>query len=126
VTKVWEKATNSGWHEKPIWVHGDISAGNLLFREGRLSGVIDFGQLAVGDPACDLAIAWTLFHSESRAIFHRTLQLDSDTWNRGKAWALWKALVTAAGFTDPNNAESRQYWRILDAILEDERNEKGS
>jgi aminoglycoside phosphotransferase (APT) family kinase protein len=91
MTKVWEEALNSRWHEKPVWVHGDISAGNLLVRDGRLSGVIDFGQLTVGDPACDLAIAWTL----------------------------WKALVTAAGFTDPNNSESRQCWRIIDAILAD-------
>lgn len=120
-TRIWKEALNSTWHKKPVWVHGDISVGNLLVRNGRLSGVIDFGQLAVGDPACDLAIAWTLFYGESREMFRRMIALDSDTWNRGKAWTLWKALVTAAGFTDPNNTESRECWRIIDAILTDDK-----
>lgn len=121
VIKIWEEALSSEWCQKPVWVHGDISAGNLLVKDGCLSDVIDFGQLAVGDPACDFAIAWTLFYGESRKMFRRVLQLDSETWNRGKAWALWKALVTAAGFTDPNNSESRQCWRIIDAILADDK-----
>lgn len=88
-------------------------------RNGKLSGIIDFGQLAVGDPACDLAIAWTLFHDQSREAFRSALQLDPETWKRGKGWALWKALVTAAGFTDPNNFESRQCLHIINAILKD-------
>lgn len=121
--EIWKEALKSTWRGKPVWVHGDISAGNLLVQEGRLSAVIDFGQLAVGDPACDLAIAWTLFHGKSQDVFRKILQLDPGTWNRGKAWALWKALVTAAGFTDPDNAESRQCWRIIDAILKDDRHE---
>lgn len=66
VIKIWEEAFKSEWRQKSVWVHGDISAGNLLVRDGRLFGVIDFGQLTVGDPACDLAIAWTLFQGESR------------------------------------------------------------
>ena len=42
-----------------VWVHGDFAAGNLLVKKGALCGVIDFGQLAAGDPACDLAVACT-------------------------------------------------------------------
>lgn len=114
---VWEGALATSWEEAPVWVHGDISVGNLLVQEGRLSAVIDFGQLAVGDPACDLAIAWTFFKGESREAFRAHLPLDSATWTRGKAWTLWKALITAAGFTNPNNAESAQCWRILDDLL---------
>lgn len=118
-TVIWEKALESTWQGNPVWVHGDISAGNLLVQKGQLFAVIDFGQLAVGDPACDLAIAWTLFDPKSREVFRRTLEVDPNTWMRGKAWALWKALITAADFSNPNNAESKQCWRIIEIILED-------
>ncbi len=49
-TEVWEAARSTSWKHPPIWVHGDISAGNLLVCDGKLSAVIDFGQLAIGDP----------------------------------------------------------------------------
>ncbi len=71
-TEIWNAALNATWHGKPVWVHGDVSLGNLLVREGRLSAVIDFGILGVGDPACDLAIAWTLFQGDSREAFRAT------------------------------------------------------
>ncbi len=116
-TKIWETGLAPTWRGTPVWIHGDISAGNLLIKEGELSAVIDFGQLGVGDPACDLAIAWTLFTGESREVFQNTLALDVDTWCRGRAWTLWKALITAAGFTNPNNVESKQCWRVIEEVL---------
>ena len=117
--KVWEGALATNWQGSPVWVHGDISAGNLLVQDGHLNAVIDFGQLAVGDPACDLAIAWTLFSGKSREVFRANLPLDGGTWARGAAWALWKALIAAAGFTNPNNFESEQSWRIIGDMLAD-------
>ncbi len=116
---VWEVALSTSWENPPVWVHGDISAGNLLVKAGKLCAVIDFGQLAVGDPACDLAINWTLFHGKSREIFQRMLSFDKDTWARARGWILWKALIVAAGFTNPNNAESSQCWRIIAEVLAD-------
>ena len=118
---LWEKALVTTWQGLPVWIHGDISSGNLLVQEGKLSAVIDFGQLAVGDPACDLAIAWTLFSGESRETFRETLKLDEETWARGRAWTLWKALVVAANFTNPGNSESAQCWHIIDEVLADHR-----
>ncbi len=117
-THVWETALATDWNQSPVWVHGDISTGNLLVKNGQLSAVIDFGQLCVGDPACDLAIAWTLFKDNSRKAFQASLKLDTDTWARGRAWTLWKALICAAGL-DPNNAETTQYWMIIDEVLLD-------
>jgi aminoglycoside phosphotransferase (APT) family kinase protein len=116
---VWEVALSTSWKNPPVWVHGDISAGNLLVKAGKLCAVIDFGQLAVGDPACDLAINWTLFHGKSRETFQRILSLDKDTWARARGWTLWKALAVAAGFTNPNNTESSQCRRIIDELLAD-------
>ena len=116
---VWETALATYWDQPPVWVHGDISVGNLLVERGRLCAVIDFGQLTVGDPACDLVMTWTSFQGKSREAFRKVLSLDAGTWARARGWALWKALVTAAGFTNPNNAESKQCWRIIDEVLAD-------
>jgi aminoglycoside phosphotransferase (APT) family kinase protein len=116
-TAVWEAALSTSWTNPPVWVHGDISAGNLLVKQGKLCAVIDFGQLAIGDPACDLAINWTLFHGKSREAFQRMLSFDKGTWARARGWTLWKAMVVAAGFTNPNNTESSQCWRIIDELL---------
>ena len=77
------------------------------------------GECAVGDPACDLAIAWTLFEGESRAAFRRALPLDEATWMRGRGWALWKALITLAnpeGYDPPGMPPSRE---VLERVLAD-------
>ncbi len=94
---VWDTATNSTWEGDPVWFHGDVAVGNLLVRDDRLAAVIDFGTCGVGDPACDLVIAWTLFEGDSRAAFRRTVDLDAGTWARARGWALWKALITLVG-----------------------------
>ncbi len=91
---VWDAALATAWDRPAVWVHGDISNSNLLVNDGRLSAVLDFGCSAVGDPACDLAIAWTFFAGKSRQAFRDALRLDADTWARGRGWALWKALIT--------------------------------
>lgn len=91
---IWTTALATKWEKKTVWVHGDIAVGNLLVNDGHLSGVIDFGILGTGDPACDLVIAWTFFDSKSRKAFKEEMGLDDTTWQRGKGWALWKALIT--------------------------------
>lgn len=93
--------------------------GNLLVEDGKLSAVIDFGQLAIGDPACDLVIAWTLFKDSSREAFRNTLKLDKATWARARSWALWKALCWAFP------GEKRIDWRVVDQILADHKEEYG-
>ncbi|PHV10090.1 aminoglycoside phosphotransferase family protein [Chitinimonas sp. BJB300] len=118
-TLVWDTALASKWDRPPVWVHGDIAVGNLLVKEGKLSAVIDFGQLCIGDPACDLAIAWTLFDSRSREVFRSVLPLDAGTWDRGRAWALWKALVVAADLVETNAVEMRHCWHTIQEILSD-------
>lgn len=94
MTAVWNKALASTLDRPPVWVHGDIAIGNLLVDKGQLCAVIDFGQLGVGDPACDLAIAWTFFKGKSREAFHAALPLDNATWERARGWVLWKTLCT--------------------------------
>lgn len=95
---VWEDALRAErWKRPPVWAHGDLLAGNLLVRDGRLAAVIDFAGLGVGDPACDLMIAWGLFSGASRAAFREALRdgmgLDEATWARGRGHALYHAAI---------------------------------
>ncbi|BCJ33884.1 hypothetical protein Athai_13870 [Actinocatenispora thailandica] len=54
-TAVWEAALAApAWGGSPLWIHGDPFPSNLLATHGRLTGVIDFGLLGLGDPACDM------------------------------------------------------------------------
>jgi len=110
-TQVWEAALATEWRQALVWVHGDVAGSNLLVVGGRLSAVIDFGCSAVGDPACDLAIAWTFLFADSREAFRDRLGLDRGTWARGRGWALWKALITLAN--DGAGAAAERFgWRI--------------
>ncbi|MGO4727692.1 MULTISPECIES: aminoglycoside phosphotransferase family protein [unclassified Inquilinus] len=120
-TAVWDAALAATWHGDPVWFHGDISVGNLLVQDGRLSAVIDFGTSGVGDPACDLVIAWTRFDGDSRAAFRAALPSDPATWARGRGWALWKALIVYAQLpgTTPDPVEAEKSRRVIDAVLED-------
>jgi aminoglycoside phosphotransferase (APT) family kinase protein len=94
---VWEAALANPAAASPVWVHGDVTGTNLLVRDGRLAGVLDFGCSAVGDPACDLTIAWTFFAGESRDRFVRSVPVEPSAWARARGWALWKALLHLDG-----------------------------
>lgn len=94
--EIWEGALKSHWQGRPVWVHGDLAEGNLLMQDGRFSAVIDFGSSGVGDPASDLIIAWNVLDAQSRAVFRQALPLDAETWQRGRGWALWKAMIVLA------------------------------
>lgn len=95
VAAMWGAALSTRWAGPPVWFHGDVAPGNLLLDDaGRLAAVIDFGQFGVGDPACDLTIAWTLLRGRARNAFRTAVAVDEPTWVRGRGWALWKALST--------------------------------
>jgi aminoglycoside phosphotransferase (APT) family kinase protein len=93
-TAVWERALAATWRGRPVWFHGDITAANLLVDGGKLTAVIDFGTCGIGDPACDLTLAWTMLSGDGREAFRRIVDADTATWARARGWALWKALVT--------------------------------
>ncbi|MBN6033783.1 aminoglycoside phosphotransferase family protein [Amycolatopsis sp. 195334CR] len=91
--EIWATALESHWDGPDRWFHGDVAPGNLLVEDGHLAAVIDFGTCGVGDPSCDLAIAWTLLTADGRQRFRERLAVDEETWARGRGWALWKALA---------------------------------
>jgi aminoglycoside phosphotransferase (APT) family kinase protein len=119
-TRVWQAALETTWHGPPVWVHGDVASGNLLIKDGRLSAVIDFGCSSIGDPACDLVMAWTFFSGASREAFKATLGLDAATWARARGWALWKALITPAEYIDSNPVRSAEARHVIAEVLADQ------
>lgn len=118
-TAVWETALAAPWHGPQVWFHGDVAVNNVLVRDGKLSAVIDFGCSGVGDPACDTVIAWTLFRGTSRAAFRAGLPLDAATWQRGRGWALWKALLIFEQERAHNPAQAAEARRVIDELLAD-------
>ncbi len=116
----WEESLNAPPGDgEEVWVHGDLLPGNLLVAEGRLSAVIDFGCLNVGDPACDLLPAWNLFTGGSRRRFRSELGVDEASWLRGRGWALCQAVSALPYYWDTNPGMIRQAARALTHVLED-------
>jgi len=121
-TAAWEAALQvSAWQGSPVWIHGDLQSGNLLAVRGRLSAVIDFGCLGVGDPACDLMVAWTLFSAHTRAVFRTVLAVDDATWARGRGWALYFGLVALPYYRETNPVLAHIARYALDEVLADHR-----
>ncbi|MBF4584090.1 aminoglycoside phosphotransferase family protein [Curtobacterium sp. VKM Ac-2865] len=116
--QVWDAACASSWQGPGVWFHGDVAATNLLVDGGgRLSALIDFGTCGVGDPACDLVLAWTFLDHTGRRVFRDAVRLDADTWARGRGWSLWKALIMLAGSAGPGDSATWQ--AVLAATLAD-------
>ncbi len=114
----WEAALQSpAWNSPPVWIHGDLQSGNLLAQQGRLSAVIDFGGLGVGDPACDLQVAWNFLSSETRAVLRSALSVDDATWARGRGWALSVGLIALPYYQDTNPILAGISRRAIDEVL---------
>lgn len=121
VTSLWDKLSNiPTWNKNPVWIHGDFLPGNILVQNNRLNAVIDFSDVGIGDPACDLIIAWSLFKPHSRKIFRNNLEnIDDDTWQRGKGWALSIALIMLPYYKYSNPALASLATRIIENVLND-------
>lgn len=115
---IWEDSLRApSWSGPPTWIHGDLNAGNLIMRDGRLVGVIDFGSLAVGDPACDLLAAWYALPAVARPIFRAALEADDASWSRGRGWALSMALIALPYYRDSNPAMVTNALRVIADVL---------
>lgn len=120
VTAVWEAALAApAWEGPPVWVHGDLAVGNVLAVNGRLSAVIDFGTLAVGDPAVDLLPAWKLLPAPGRSVFRAALNVDDAIWARGRGWALAASLPVPDDPYFADLARVRVAVRHLDELIAD-------
>ena len=117
-TAVWEETLRApGWDGPPVWLHADLMPGNLLVAGGRLTAVIDFGCLGVGDPACDLFPAWNLLPSDAREVFRRALAVDDATWIRGRGRTLSQALIALPYYRSTNPAMADNARHVIQAVL---------
>jgi aminoglycoside phosphotransferase (APT) family kinase protein len=118
---VWHNLSNTPlWNKAPVWLHGDLLPGNILIQNNRLNAVIDFADIGMGDPACDLIIAWSLLNPSSRELFKSHLDhIDQATWERGKGWALSIALIILPYYKHSNPALVAIAERMLEQILKE-------
>jgi aminoglycoside phosphotransferase (APT) family kinase protein len=118
VTDAWDAALAAPvWHGPAVWVHGDLTPGNVIVERGRLSAVIDFGALGVGDPAVDLLPAWNLFPVRVREVYRAALGVDDATWQRGRGWALSVALVALPYYRHTNPAITAASRLVIDQVI---------
>jgi aminoglycoside phosphotransferase (APT) family kinase protein len=95
VRAVWEDALAAPeWTKPRLWLHADLHPANVLTADGAFCGVIDFGDLCAGDPACDLAAAWILLPDGAVDRFHDACRPvpDAATRRRARGWAVLRAL----------------------------------
>lgn len=121
VTAAWESAlTAPGWDGEPVWNHGDLLPPNLLVRDGRLTAVIDFGSVGVGDPAVDVIPAWSVFGQSGRETFRAALDADGPTWARARGLALHQALLVIPYYVETNPGFVEMATRTIEAVLADQ------
>jgi aminoglycoside phosphotransferase (APT) family kinase protein len=115
---VWRAAVDApAWQEPGVWVHRDLIASNLITVDGRLSGVLDFGGLAVGDPAGDVMAAFHLFSAESRQMFRTAVGADAATWARARGWALIQGLEALPYYLDTHPGMVAMARRVIRSTL---------
>jgi aminoglycoside phosphotransferase (APT) family kinase protein len=120
-TAVWDAALRTPeWTGAPVWLHSDLAPGNVLVVDGRLSAVIDFAGVGVGDPAGDLPVAWNLLPAESRNVFRAALRVDDATWERGRGWALSIALIQLPYYHRTNPALAAGARHTIAEVLADQ------
>lgn len=120
VTAAWEEALEApDWEGPPVWIHGDLSDGNLLAHRSRFSGVIDWGGIAAADPACDLMVAWSFLPRDTREIFRAALAVDDATWARARGWALSVALIALPYYWTTNPVRVAVSLRRVEQVLAD-------
>lgn len=119
LVSLWEQlVTTPKWNKPLVWMHGDLLPGNILVQNKRLSAVIDFADLGLGDPACDLIAAWSLLNQHSRAIFRKHLiNIDEHTWQRGKGWALSIALIIIPYYKNTNPILTSVARRMIEQLI---------
>ncbi len=115
--RVWEAAMEAEPHRgAPVWVQGDIE-GNCIVREGRLSGIVDWGSACAGDPAVDVQVVWSpLFTNESRQAFVQDLDIDDATLARSRGAAIHQACGALGYYMDTYPLIVERSWHKLAAI----------
>jgi aminoglycoside phosphotransferase (APT) family kinase protein len=120
VLRAWEHDLRAPvWDGPATWLHCDLAPDNMLLNGGRLSAVIDWGGLGVGDPAIELLPAWNLFRGASREAYRELLGFDDATWARGRGLALSTAIVALPYYIDTIPVRASRAKAVIREVLAD-------
>lgn len=120
VTALWERALAAPIRSgPPVWLHGDIHGSNIITRHGRICAIIDFGCLGIGDPACELSLAWSFLDAKGRAAFREQLSCEEADWLRGMGWALSVALIALPYYRHSSPDIAAASLRQIKEIMQD-------
>jgi aminoglycoside phosphotransferase (APT) family kinase protein len=121
VEQIWDDALAApGWDGPPVWLHADLIPGNLLVREGRLAGVLDFGAMATGDPAYDITPAWHPLEGDSRRAFLEIVAADEATIRRARGLVVSGSVIALPYYLHTNPSMVATARRGIRAVLEDQ------
>lgn len=120
LSALWEACLEAPtWNKPPVWTHGDLLPTNLLIHDAKLTAIIDFDLMGVGDPACDMIAAWSLMSKDHRLIFRSQLSIDKATWMRGVGWALSIAVIIIPYYEKTNLVLVNIARKMLNEILQE-------
>lgn len=115
---VWDDALAAPpWDGPPVWLHADLIPGNLLVREGRLAGVLDFGTVTTGDPAYDVTAAWHILGGASRPAFLDLVGADEPTRRRARGLVLSGGVIALPYYLHTNPAMIATARTGIDAVF---------
>ena len=115
---LWDDALAAPEYDgEPVWIHGDLIPGNMLIADARVSGIIDFSALCVGDPATDVMIAWTFLTQQTRDEFRAELDVDDAMWLRARGWALSWGVIALPYYLHTNPLIVRDARRAIAEAL---------
>lgn len=119
VTAAWEASLDAGSSSAPqVWLHADLSPGNLLVQAGRLSAVLDFTP-GVGLPDCELIVAWNLLPPSGRSVLRDGLEVEESAWRRGRGWALTIALLQLDYYRSSNPMLAANARHVIREVVAD-------
>jgi aminoglycoside phosphotransferase (APT) family kinase protein len=102
--EAWEETLEAPpWDGPPTWCHCDLDLRNVVFRNGRPSGVLDWGWAGAGDPASDAAVAWKLLPAEARPQLWEALGADEAEVTRARGWTVMQCAGALSYYTPENN-----------------------
>ncbi len=107
---VFDRGLAASGSSERLWLHGDLHPRNVLVRDGRIAAVLDWGDMAAGDAATDLAAVWWLFGLETHSDFWSAYgEISAATWHRARAWAALFGLsfLNFGLADDPATADTR-------------------